>query len=82
MWQKLFVCVCVSPHPPVPHADSHVVLVTHRDDEVAVGGERHAGHAVLMGLNLGHLASIHLPHPHAGHVATLTNTHTHIQVRI
>lgn len=51
------------------------MLVSHRDDVLTVGGERHVGDAIIMRLNLSHLGSAHLPHAHAGHVTTLKQIH-------
>lgn len=68
------VSASVCAHPPVPHADGHVVLISHRHDVAAVGGERHAGYPIFMGLNFSHLSSAHLPHPHTGHVTALKHT--------
>lgn len=60
------------PHLPVPHVDHHVVLVAHADDELPVGGERHARHAVLV---LQQLADLHaltnVPDPHRWQVTAL-----------
>lgn len=60
------------PHLPVPHVHHHVVLVAHADDELPVGRERHAGHAVLV---LQQLADLHalrnIPDPHRWQVTAL-----------
>lgn len=57
---------------PRPDVDHHVVLVSHADDVFAVGGERHAGDAVFVRLELGHLSSFrHVPQPHRREVTAL-----------
>lgn len=65
---------------PGPDVDDHVVLVTHADDILAVGGEGHAGHPVLVLLELADLAALqHGPDPHGGHMPTLTGKGIRIQ---
>lgn len=57
---------------PRPDVDQHVVLVSHADDVFAVGGERHAGDAVFVRLELGHLSSFHhVPQTHRRKVTAL-----------
>lgn len=52
-------------HLPGPDIDDHVVLVAHADDVLAVGGEGHASHAVLVLLELGNLRPLRrVPYPH------------------
>lgn len=48
------------------------MLVSHADDVFAVGGERHAGDAVFVRLELGNLPSFrHVPQPHRRKVTAL-----------
>lgn len=59
-------------HLPRPDVDHHVMLVSHADDVFAAGRKNHAGDAVFVLLELGHLTPLcHIPQPHRRQVSTL-----------